>query len=258
MIEVNELSFSYPRLDVLKKVSFTIGSGKLITLLGPNGVGKSTLFKCILGLHKNYNGSIIINQENSKSMSPEIRSSWLAYIPQSHVTTFDYSVLEMVVMGTSNRISNFSTPRQSQYEIACHALEQMGLQDFSNRSFHKLSGGEQQLVLIARALAQQSKILIMDEPTSNLDFANQQRVMDHIKALTDIGYTVLLSNHNPQDAMLYSDQILALFNGKIIADGAPKDVLDQALMEKLYQTQVDIIAVNGEQIILPRSRRWLI
>lgn len=258
MIEVKELSFSYPRLDVLKKLSFVIDRGKLVTVLGPNGVGKSTLFKCILGLHKNYTGSILINQTNSKSMSPKTRSEWLAYIPQSHLTSFDYSVLEMVVMGTSGSISKLSTPGHLQYEIAYHALEQVGLQDLSNRSFKRLSGGEQQLVLIARALAQQSKVFIMDEPISNLDYGNQHRVMTHIKALTDAGYTILLSSHNPQDAMLYSDQILALFHGKIIADGVPREVLDQALMEKLYQTPVDILAVSGEQIILPRSKRWRI
>lgn len=251
MIEVNQLSFSYGNHAVLKNLTFSIEAGKLISLLGPNGVGKSTLFRCLLGLNKVYTGTIQVNKADIKTLSTRKMAETMAYIPQSHVSTFNYSVVEMVVMGTAHRVSKFSTPSISDYEKAYDALDQMNMRSYAERYFNKLSGGEQQMVLIARALAQQAKILLMDEPTSNLDFGNQLRVMEKIKMLAEKGYTVIQSSHNPQHAMMFSDEIMALYAGEITAKGIPSEVVTKDLLETLYQTNVEILEVKGEQLILP-------
>ncbi|WP_323985014.1 ABC transporter ATP-binding protein [Fusibacter ferrireducens] len=251
MIEVNQLSFSYGNHAVLKNLSFSVEAGKLISVLGPNGVGKSTLFRCLLGLNKTYKGTIQINGADIKTLTTRKMAETMAYIPQSHVSTFNYSVVEMVVMGTAHRVSKFSTPSVQDYEKAYDALEQMSMRDYAQRYFNMLSGGEQQMVLIARALAQQAKILLMDEPTSNLDFGNQLRVMEKIKMLAERGYTVIQSSHNPQQAMMFSDEVMAMYAGEITAKGAPNEVVTKRLLETLYQTHVEILEVKGEQLILP-------
>ncbi|GAU78891.1 ABC transporter ATP-binding protein [Fusibacter sp. 3D3] len=251
MIEVNQLSFSYGSHAVLKNLTFSIGEGKLISVLGPNGVGKSTLFRCLLGLNKAYSGTVQIDKADIKMLTTRKMAETMAYIPQSHMATFNYSVVEMVVMGTAHRISKFSTPSSSDYQKAYDALEQMNMSSYAERYFNKLSGGEQQMVLIARALAQQAKILLMDEPTSNLDFGNQLRVMEKIKMLAEKGYTIIQSSHNPQHAMMFSDEIMALYAGEITAKGLPGEVVTKGLLETLYQTDVEILKVKGEQLILP-------
>ena len=251
MIEVNQLSFSYGNHTVLKNLTFSIEAGKLLSVLGPNGVGKSTLFRCLLGLNKVYTGTVQINKADIKTFTTRQMAETMAYIPQSHSSTFNYSVVEMVVMGTAHRVSKFSTPSVNDYEKAYDALDQMNMRSYAERYFNELSGGEQQMILIARALAQQAKILLMDEPTSNLDFGNQLRVMEKIKMLTEKGYTVVQSSHNPQHAMMFSDEIMALYAGQIIAKGIPSNVVTKELLETLYKTNVEILEVKGEQLILP-------
>ncbi len=251
MIEVDQLSFSYGKHAVLKHLTFSIEAGKLLSVLGPNGVGKSTLFRCLLGLNKTYTGTVQINKADIKTFTTRQMAETMAYIPQSHSSTFNYSVVEMVVMGTAHRVSKFSTPSVKDYEKAYDALDQMNMRSYAERYFNELSGGEQQMVLIARALAQQAKILLMDEPTSNLDFGNQLRVMEKIKMLTEKGYTVIQSSHNPQHALMFSDEIMALYAGQIIAKGIPGEVVTKGLLEKLYQTNVEILEVKGERLILP-------
>lgn len=161
-------------------------------------------------------------------------------------------------MGTTNQVSAFSAPGKRERKLAEEALEAVGLSDFFNRSFDELSGGEQQLVIVARGLAQQSKILLMDEPTASLDFGNQHKVMDTVRKLTQLGYTVLMSCHNPQHAYQFSDEVMALKDGKIEGFGSPDMIMTRELIENIYQTNVRIIDVSGEKMILPAERRCLL
>ena len=172
-ITVSDLSFSYSERLVLDNVNVKAEPGQLLSVIGPNGVGKSTLFHCILGQLNGYKGQITINGKDIKGLSVEKMAKLIAYVPQSHYPSFNFSVFDMVLMGTSIQFSAYSTPGKEQVKLAETALERLGIAHLKNRGYTKISGGEQQLTIIARALVQQTNVLILDEPTANLDFGNQ-------------------------------------------------------------------------------------
>jgi ABC-type cobalamin/Fe3+-siderophores transport system ATPase subunit len=250
-IEVKNLSFGYGSHEVMRNVSFTAEEGKLLAVLGPNGAGKSTLFRCILGLLHGYHGSILLNGEDVRGMRPARLAKKIAYIPQTHHPAFQFSVADMVLMGTAHQVGMLRAPAEFEREQALAAMRQTGIEHLAKKSYLHLSGGEQQLVLIARALAQQAKVLLMDEPTSNLDYGNQQRVLERIRGLTKQGYTVVLSTHNPQHALHFADNILALFSSSVAAFGAPQEVLDEALLKKLYGVDVALIETHRGHVLFP-------
>mgnify|MGYP000987115851 CR=1 FL=1 len=247
-IEAKGVRFSYGKNEILHGMDFAAQKGQLIAVLGPNGAGKSTLFRCLLGLYHSYRGSITIEVKN---MQPREIAAKVAYIPQTHTPTFHYTVLEMVLMGTTHRVRGLQSPGAKEVAIAREALAQVGIADMESRSYGRLSGGEQQLVLIAWALAQQTELLIMDEPTSSLDYGNQLRVMQRVRALARQGYTILLSSHNPQQALLFSDRILALHDGVICADGTPEKVITPELLETLYSIKTRLAEAEEGRLIIP-------
>lgn len=243
-IKVDQLSFSYADAQVLNEVSFSVEEGQLVAVLGPNGVGKSTLFRCILGLLRGYSGTALLDGREAKNMDRRVLAKTVAYIPQTVAPTFNYTVLESVLMGTTGQVGVLHAPGQTQKDTAWKMLKLLGIEDLAHRGVAKLSGGERQLVLIARALAQDAKILIMDEPTANLDYGNQQRVLAQIRKLADQGYTILLSTHNPEHAMQYATHILALQGGKICADGPVASALTSELIQKLYGISANIMKLT--------------
>lgn len=246
-IEIRDVDFCYGDKKVLHSINLHIKKGNLLCLLGPNGVGKSTLFHCILGLNTKYSGDIFINGTNIKDMGPEQLAKRIAYIPQSYVNVFSYSALDVVLMGTTSSLGRFQSPGKKQLQIAFDALKQMGILHLKDRAVTKLSGGEAQLVLIARAIAQQTKILIMDEPTSNLDYGNQTRVMKEVVNLTKQGYTIMLSTHNPDHVFLYADEVLAMEKGKIKTIGKPRDVLTEKVLQEIYNIDLHLYELDQEQ-----------
>lgn len=254
MISAENLSFSYGSRPILRKISFTADQGEFISLLGPNGVGKSTLLRCLLGLLRGYTGCIRLEDKDIRTLSAREMAHRVAYIPQSGDPTFNYTVMEMVLMGTTHQVRGFSAPRETEIATAREALEQIDIIPLADRSYGRLSGGERQLVLIARALAQQAKILIMDEPTSNLDYGNQLRVLQKVRALSRRGYTVLLSSHNPQQALLFSDRALAMSEGQIIADGKPDAVVDEELLRTLYGVEAKLCKTPEGRFVIPILR----
>ena len=240
MLSVNDLSFSYRSREVLKDVSFTVKSGELVSVLGPNGVGKSTLFRCILQLLTDYTGTVSVNGADARTLSQRELASHIAYIPQIHRPAFGFTVLDTVLMGVTGRHGPLVKPTKAHTETAMETLERLSIAELAYRNYSQLSGGEQQLVLIARAMSQKADILIMDEPTSALDYGNQMRVLAQVRRLADEGYSVLLSTHNPQHALTFSDAIIALADRHIAACGAPEKVLTAELLEKLYGIRVSI------------------
>lgn len=252
-LEVKHLNFAYRRgQTVMKDISFSAGTGEFLSVLGPNGAGKSTLFRCILSILTDYRGSIEIDGADVKSLSERELASRIAYIPQIHRPTFGYSVLDTVLMGASRQISPFSMPKKEHRKLAMEMLERLGIAYLAERNFALLSGGEQQLVLVARAMAQQADILIMDEPTSALDYGNQLRVLQEVKNLSKEGYTVLLSTHNPQHAMSFADSVLALSRGWVAAHGPANEVLTTELVRELYNVDVDFAFVGEDRVMIPR------
>lgn len=252
ILQVKDLSFSYGSRRVLHNISFDVKEGEFLSVLGPNGVGKSTLFRCILGNLKGYGGSVSVDGDDLRSISQREKARRIAYIPQVHRPTFGYTVLDMVLMGTSRQLSSFAQPGEEQIRIAKDALNQIGVAHLADRDFSHLSGGEQQLVLVARAIAQQANILVMDEPTSALDYGNQIRVLQKVKKLSQEGYTVLLSTHNPQHAMSFADRILALAGGTVAAIGTPAETLTPELMATLYAIEVDFVETPVGRMIQPQ------
>ena len=190
-IEVKNVSFSYGSIDVLHGVDFTADSGDLVAVLGPNGVGKSTFFRCMLGFLKPREGEVLLNGKDIYAMPHADVAKEIAYIPQSASPAFNYTVLDTVLMGMTNQIGTFSTPKKEHRDTALAALESLGIADLAGRGCSRISGGERQLVLLARSLVQDAKILIMDEPTANLDYGNSFRVMQRIETLGAAGYTVI-------------------------------------------------------------------
>jgi len=247
-IEVKNLSFSYITQAVLKNVTFSVNDGELLSILGCNGAGKSTLLRCILGLLTEYEGTIALNDRNIRGMSPSEMAKQIAYIPQSHYQAFNFSVYNMVLMGTSSQVSAISSPGKNQKMRAEDAMERMGISHLGKKSFSNISGGERQLTLIARALAQDAKLLVMDEPTANLDYGNQLRVMEQAKSLAGEGYTVIQSTHNPEQAYLFSDHILALKNGEIVGDGSPADIITEKLMRALYNADTEVQSMYNDKV----------
>jgi iron complex transport system ATP-binding protein len=239
-LEVRNLSFAYGDRQVLEEISFSLGQGELLGMLGPNGSGKSTLFRCILGLEKKHSGQVLLDGEGIETKSPGELARSVAYVPQTHYPSFNYSVLDMVLMGTAAGLRAWSLPGKKQRRTAEEALERLGIAHLRLRDFRRLSGGERQLVLIARALAQEAGLLVMDEPTANLDYGNQLKVLFQIKDLSGQGYSIILSTHNPDHAFLFTGRVLALHHRRIAAAGPPSEVLTADLIAELYGVRVSI------------------
>lgn len=251
-LEIQNLSVSVGGRRVLKDVSFSAYRGELICVLGPNGAGKSTLFKSILGLLPTDSGKIILDGAEAGELKRRALAAKIAYIPQTHNLSFGYSVIDMVLMGAAHMLSPLQHPEQQHRELAMEALRSMGIEGLADRDFTQLSGGEQQLVLIARALAQEAQVLLMDEPASALDYGHQLMLMEKTWDLTARGYTILLSTHNPQQALLYADRVLALQEGNIAACGIPKEIISEDFMRRLYGAEVTVIHGEEGAALIPR------
>ena len=247
-ITVENLSFSYGSHHVLHDVSFEIPDGVLVNVLGPNGVGKSTLFRCILGLNNDYTGSVRVNGKDMKHLSIRERAQEVSYIPQSHAPVYDYEVLDVVLMATGSDLKMLSNPGCEQKRRAYEALERIGIEEFAHRTYTQISGGEQQLVLIARAIAQNAKTIVMDEPTSALDYGNTIRVLSCVKQLAREGMSIIQSTHNPDHAFLFSDKTLVLKDGKVEAYGTPYDVITSELISGLYSLEVEVNSLYGDKV----------
>ena len=246
-IEVTGLSLAYGSHTVLNKVSFGVHKGRFTALLGANGAGKSTLFRCILGFLPHYQGCITLCGQDIRTLDRRRQAHLAAYIPQISAPVFNYTVLETVLMGASGSISPLQRPDRMQKERALEMLERLGVGHLARCGVNEISGGERQMALIARAMLQQAQILIMDEPTANLDYGNQYRVLETVWGLTENGYTVLMSTHNPEHARRFATDVLALKDGAVYADGPSETTITPALIEALYQIPAAAWENNGRE-----------
>ena len=247
-IKIENLNFSYGSHHVLHDLFLEIPDATLVNVLGPNGVGKSTLFKCVLGLNKGYSGRILVNGKDLSKLSIRERAAEIAYIPQSHAPVYDYSVLDVVIMSTGHELGIVGSPRKKHVERAYSALERVGISHLAGRTYTQISGGEQQLVLIARAIAQDAHTIIMDEPTSALDYGNTVRVLSCVRQLAREGMSIVQSTHQPDQAFLYSDKTLVLEGGRLKAFGNPKDVITKDLVSDIYGVDVEVNSLYDDRV----------
>ncbi len=244
-LELRNLSCGYGKRTIIDSISMTIKEGEVISLLGANGCGKTTLLKTILGLIESQGGQVLLDGEDIQKWSPAQVARVIGYIPQLHEPPFPFQVLDVVLMGRTAHIKPFSSPSKKDEAIARRSLERLNIAHLEKRIYTEISGGERQLVLIARALAQEPKILIMDEPTSSLDFGNQVKVLNHIQQLGNLDMAVLMSCHFPEHAFLYSNRVVMLNEGKILCSGVPTETITDDRLKTLYGVDVEIVTVRN-------------
>lgn len=256
LLQAKNINFAYGNRKVLDNVSLSLGKGEVVSLLGPNGSGKSTLLKILLGFHHPHHGEVLLDGEILHRISPKKLAKRIAYVPQIHQIAFPYSVIEVVLMGRMPHQSLFTHYSKCDRQIALEALDKLAISHLQNRAYTEISGGERQLALIARALAQGAKNFIMDEPVSGLDYGNQLRLLERIHQLAQDGYSFLKSTHFPEHALLISDRVILLGNGVIIAEGKPSEVITSENIQRLYGVEVDILPVTDAfTVCVPRFAR---
>ncbi|HEV7318685.1 MAG TPA: ABC transporter ATP-binding protein [Ensifer sp.] len=244
-LDIRNLTFGYRGRQVGTNISLSLETGEVLALLGPNGAGKTTFFKTILGLLPVRTGNVLLDAKPLSTWPRRERARRIAYVPQAHAALFPFTALDVVLMGRAPHLQPFSSPGARDRDIALSALRGLGMAHIAERPYTEISGGERQIVLIARALAQEPTILIMDEPTANLDYGNQMRVLSHIRALAASGLSVVLSTHNPDHAFLVADRVALLHASTIAAIGPPDDVLTPAALNQLYNIDVVIGSIEG-------------
>jgi iron complex transport system ATP-binding protein len=245
MLEARGLSFGFPGRTIGHDVSFSLARGEVLCVLGPNGSGKTTLFRTILGLLPAHSGEILLEKRSLNSLSRDEIARLAGYVPQGHSAYFAFTLAEFVLMGRSSRLGAFSAPGNSDRQIARRALESLGIAHLADKPITEVSGGERQLALVARALAQEPKLLVMDEPTASLDFGNQIRVLEKITALASSGISILFSSHDPDHAFMGADRALLLGEGRVLELGAPQQIIRADTLERLYGVSVQVVAVEG-------------
>lgn len=239
-LEIRGASCGYGKRNVVEDISIKLESGEILCLLGPNGVGKTTLFKSILGFLKLQGGEILLDGQNVQTWSRKRLAKVLGYVPQAHTPPFPFEVLDVVVMGRTAHLSAAGSPSKADVAIAEEALEILDVTFLKNRIYTEISGGERQMVLIARALAQQPEILVLDEPTSNLDYGNQIRVLEQINRLARRGLGVIMTSHFPNQAFLCSTKVALLQRNNAFTIGSVDEVVTEENLKKAYGINVKI------------------
>ena len=238
LIQVQDAAFSYDgKHMIFQHLNLQAREGEILCIIGPNGCGKSTLIDCLLGLNKLNAGAIFINEKPVERLKPRELAEQMAYVPQGHRTTFAYTVLDVVTMGRTYASKTFSPPGKEQQDIARDALHQVGLAGFEEREYTRLSGGELQLVLIARAIAQQSKLLIMDEPTAALGARQQALVYQTMRAAANKNLGVMVISHDIPKMLEVSDRICIMRQGNVIADLVSKETNLQTVLSLMLTGQ---------------------
>jgi len=253
LIQVAGLSFGYSAKTVLKDIDLSIAAGEVVTLLGPNGSGKSTLIKLLFGLLTPARGAVFFKGRDLRRWNPRSLAGEIAYVPQVHTCTFPYKVRDVVLMGRIPHKTFFFHYSRSDQVLADSALDRLSVAHLAECAYTEVSGGERQLTLIARALAQGAKTFFMDEPASGLDYGNQLRLLDQIVKLSRQGYTFVKSTHAPEHALWIADRAVMIKNGVIVANGPCDDVITAENLQDLYNAKVSVLNNGRFRACVPQT-----
>lgn len=244
MLTLNNVAIGYHRQAIIEGINLHLPEGEMTCLLGANGCGKTTLIKTLLGLLPAIHGDVHLQGKSISLLKPRDIAKVIAYVPQAHDTPFTFSVVDMVMMGLTPHLSLFSVPSEKEQADALEQLQKLGIAHLATRLYSTLSGGEKQLVLIARALIQKPQLLIMDEPAASLDFGNQIRLLQHVQGLKQHGITVLMSTHHPQHAAAIADHVILLDKHHQARQGSTQSMLTLTNLAELYNIDAPSITAH--------------
>jgi len=254
LLEVRGASFRYSAgRYIFRDVNFSLERGRILSIIGPNGSGKSTLLNCLAGLLMLESGEITLDGEPRRTMKPREAAKVIGYVPQLHTPVYGYTVRDFVVMGRAPYIGTFASPGDGEYAIADRAIESMGIAHLAGRPYTEISGGERQQATIARVLAQQPRIIMMDEPTSSLDYGNQMRVVKMLRGLSSEGYAVIMTTHTPDHAIMLDDMVALLDRDGGLRIGNTEEIMREDVLKKVYRTDLKLVYVEqaGRMACIP-------
>ena len=246
-ISLSDAAFDYGTKEVFRGISLDVHKGEMLSILGSNGCGKTTLLRCIQGELKLKQGKILVGGKNLSSLTPVQRARKIGMVFQEHSALFPYPVLEVVRMGRAPHLGFFSRPGVKDTEIALAALDRVGIAHLRDQVYTHISGGERQLVLIARTLAQDPEVMLLDEPTSHLDFKNQILVLSMMERLSKEGLSIIMTSHYPNHAFLFSSSIALMANGRFHAVGDPDKVINPGNLSAIYGMEIKILTAGDPQ-----------
>jgi iron complex transport system ATP-binding protein len=252
MLQVKGLVTGYGKKEIVHGIDFGVERGEFVCIIGANGCGKTTALKSVLGLLPPFAGEVTIDGEDCTKLTSRQRARHFAYIPQVHIPPFPFKVADVVLLGRTPHLSStVSNVSKHDKIVAYEAMEQLAIEGLAQREYTELSGGQQQLVLIARALAQEPDILVMDEPTASLDFGNQQLVLTRLHVLSRGGMAVLMVTHDPDHALFCADRVVVMEDGRIIEEGSPIDTITSETMRRIYKTSVYVadVPIDGDTVM---------
>lgn len=257
MLTAENLRFAWSAgPPLLTDISFTLRPGIPLVLLGPNGTGKTTLLRCLLGLERLQSGRVLVRGQNLAALSAAEAARLIAYVPQATAAAFAFRAIDIVLMGRTPHLGFMASPTRTDHAAAAAAMVRLAIADLADRAFDELSGGERQLVLVARALAQGSPILVLDEPCASLDIANQMRIIAILRALAADGYAILLTTHLPDHAFLLAGEVAMLKHSRLLGPAPPAELLTAETLETLYATPIELLRVpsgraSGQTLCVP-------
>jgi len=254
-LRASRIVFSYTSArPILNRVSLDVDEGQTAFILGANGSGKTTLLHCMAGLLSPQSGAVTLNGDTIHDLSPRVRAQHLGLVPQWHEPLFDFTVEQAVLMGRAPHLGTFSRPGKDDREAVRNAMQRAGIDHLRHRLYTRISGGERQLVLIARGLAQGARWLLMDEPVAHLDPRHQHDVLSAVRGLAGQGFSFVITSHLPNHALLYADHLAFLMDGTAAIQGAPRDTLTEAALRTAYGMEFEIIRnADGPRAVVPRD-----
>lgn len=244
--EVENITYQYPSSErkVLDEASVQLKEGEILSILGPNGAGKTTLLNCMAGLLTPSGGRIKLCGQDIHKMKPKDIAGTVGYVPQIHTPAFDYKVIDFVLMGRAPKTGIFSKPSHEDETYCMDVLDSMQIANLADKSYREISGGERQQVLIARAIVQEPRAILFDEPTAHLDYGNQYRVLKRIKKMAEEGFSVIITTHNPDHALLLGDKTAIVDKRGKITQGNSSEIITEETLRRVYDTDIRLLWVE--------------